>query len=566
MTAVMTIVRLRWALTNAAIRKSSGQLVGYLIGLLFAIGTVCGTAYIGWLLGQGPDLISQELLPMVESVGNGLPADDVIVLIFRVSVVLLGAFLTFAVVIMQVMYLGQSSTLSPNKFALYGIPDRQLSLGLLLAGLTGIPAITGVLSIALWSLAYRWMGVVPVLVGIISAPIAIAVIMSLSKLVIAASTSLVRSNRGKNVFYVVAVIGCVLIFQVPNLLANSGMGFDLAALNGAADVFGWTPFAAPFALPFDAAAGEWLAFVGHCAVCAATVVLCFMGTTWCLRHDRLTEGASYGSGRKLQGLGLFGWVPDSPSGAISARFASYLRRDPRQGMLFAMPIIFVALMMIQARGLAIMPWIGLVMGSWFMTMGEANGLSYDGRGYAMEAIAGVPGIADRMGRVRTLVLLVVVYIIVLAAVIAAVTAQWTPQMDDAPPMPMPLLAVGFTGGALGVGFAGIGLAEVLSVVLMYPVPAIDKPFSTPQGRAVAQGFFPLAQMFGAVALMLPTGVAAVLIGVFAPSPAWLWLLGPIALANGVAVLALGTWLGGKLLDVRSLNVLTTLDQFASLQQ
>lgn len=265
------------------------------------------------------------------------------------------------------------------------------------------------------------------------------------------------------------------------------------------------------------------------------------------------------------GLGLFGWVPDSPSGAVSARFASYLRRDPRQGMLFAMPIIFVALMMLQARGLAIMPWAGLTMGVWFMTMGEANGLAYDGRGYAMEVIAGVPGAADRLGRVRTLVVLIVGYVVALAVIIAAVTVRWTPQMDDAPLMPMPLLAAGFTGGALGLGFAGIGLAEVLSVLLMYPVPSIDRPFSTPQGRAVAQGFFPLVQAFGIVVLMLPTVVAGVLIGVLAPSPAWLWLLGPIALANGAAVLALGTWLGGKLLDARSLNVLATLDQFASLQ-
>ena len=284
------------------------------------------------------------------------------------------------------------------------------------------------------------------------------------------------------------------------------------------------------------------------------------------------------------GLGLFGWVPDSPSGAVSARFASYLRRDPRQGMLFAMPIIFVALMMLQARGLAIMPWAGLTMGVWFMTMGEANGLAYDGRGYAMEVIAGVPGAADRLGRVRTLVVLIVGYVVALAVIIAAVTVRWTPQiaagelaansvtganivglMDDAPLMPVPLLAAGFTGGALGLGFAGIGLAEVLSVLLMYPVPSIDRPFSTPQGRAVAQGFFPLVQAFGIVVLMLPTVVAGVLIGVLAPSPAWLWLLGPIALANGAAVLALGTWLGGKLLDARSLNVLATLDQFASLQ-
>ena len=564
MTAVMTIVRLRWALTLAAVRKSSGQLVGCLIGLISAVGAVCGVAYAGWLLGQGPDAVPQGLLALIGPEGAGLSAAVAYAEVFRVAVILSGAFLTLVVLIMQVVYLGQGSALSPHKFTLYGIPDRQLSLGLLIAGLTGVPSLTGVLCVALWALAYRWMGVVPVLVGVASSPLAIVVIMSLSKLAIAASTSLVCSNRGRNAFYAVAVIVCVVIFQVPNLLVNSGMGIDFGALGVAADVLGWTPLSAPFCLPFDAAAGEWLAFVGHCAVCAATVALCFMGTTWCLRHDRLTEGASRG-GRRTMGLGLFGWVPDSPSGAVSARFASYLRRDPRQGMLFAMPIIFVALMMLQARGLAIMPWAGLTMGVWFMTMGEANGLAYDGRGYAMEVIAGVPGAADRLGRVRTLVVLIVGYVVALAVIIAAVTVRWTPQMDDAPLMPMPLLAAGFTGGALGLGFAGIGLAEVLSVLLMYPVPSIDRPFSTPQGRAVAQVFFPLVQAFGIVVLMLPTVVAGVLIGVLAPSPAWLWLLGPIALANGAAVLALGTWLGGKLLDARSLNVLATLDQFASLQ-
>ena len=206
MTAVMTIVRLRWALTLAAVRKSSGQLVGCLIGLISAVGAVCGVAYAGWLLGQGPDAVPQGLLALIGPEVAGLSAAVAYAEVFRVAVILSGAFLTLVVLIMQVVYLGQGSALSPHKFTLYGIPDRQLSLGLLIAGLTGVPSLTGVLCVALWALAYRWMGVVPVLVGVASSPLAIVVIMSLSKLAIAASTSLVCSNRGRNAFYAVAVI------------------------------------------------------------------------------------------------------------------------------------------------------------------------------------------------------------------------------------------------------------------------------------------------------------------------------------------------------------------------
>ena len=41
---------------------------------------------------------------------------------------------------------------------------------------------------------------------------------------------------------------------------------------------------------------------------------------------------------------------------------------------------------------------------------------------------------------------------------------------------------------------------------------------------------------------------------------------PVALANGIGVLALGTWLGGKLLEARILSIVSTLDSFASLQK
>lgn len=41
---------------------------------------------------------------------------------------------------------------------------------------------------------------------------------------------------------------------------------------------------------------------------------------------------------------------------------------------------------------------------------------------------------------------------------------------------------------------------------------------------------------------------------------------PVSLANGLAVLLLGSWLGGKLMDARMPKILSTLEEFASLQQ
>ena len=47
---------------------------------------------------------------------------------------------------------------------------------------------------------------------------------------------------------------------------------------------------------------------------------------------------------------------------------------------------------------------------------------------------------------------------------------------------------------------------------------------------------------------------------------WLWVMAPIGLANGVAAMVIGSWLGGKLLDARAIRVVQTLDSFASLQR
>lgn len=198
-----------------------------------------------------------------------------------------------------------------------------------------------------------------------------------------------------------------------------------------------------------------------------------------------------------------------------------------------------------------------------MSIVESNGLAYDGRGFTMEVIAGVRGWADRLGRVRVYVGIMVVYMALLyvgCIVIVGVTAGRWAQPDDL------IIGLFFLAVGLGVGFSGLGVAEITSCVLMYPVASMDKPFSSPQGRAMAQGFFPFVYMLGSMLLMLPTGIAAiVLLVIHAGIAGWLVII-PAALANGIGVLALGTWLGGKLLEARILSIVSTLDSFASLQK
>lgn len=336
-----------------------------------------------------------------------------------------------------------------------------------------------------------------------------------------------------------------------NILGSGGIVNIVVVLVGAA-----------FQLPFDALTGAWAVLLARIAILAVTWIVCFAVCTWCLRHERLTIGANSPS-ETAKGIGAFAWMPDSASGAVSARLITYLKRDPRQAMTFAMPVLFLIIFAFQAHGISAVVWQSLIWCGWFMSVVESNGLAYDGRGFTMEVIAGVRGRTDRIGRVRVYVGIMVVYMVLLylagIVLVGALAGRWA-QPDD--------LATGliFLATGMGIALSGLGVAEVTSCVLMYPVASMDKPFSAPQGRAMAQGFFPFVYMLGSLLLMLPTGIVAlVMLLTGAEGVMWLAII-PVALANGIGILALGTWLGGKLMDARMLSIVATLDSFASLQK
>ncbi|NMN02576.1 ABC transporter permease [Bifidobacterium panos] len=543
MSCIATIVKLRWSLLLAVMRKSVGQTIGYVIALLAALGVISTAANVGNALGANPAFA-----------GPGAPLWDVL----NVAMVFGGSLLTVLVVVVQVMFLGEGTAVSPRMFALYGIKDGTLTFALFIAGLCGVPTLTGVLSLLLLARSYRGAGSAAVIMGVVAAPLAVITIMWISKVVIALLTTLANTRRGKSVMYIAVFLLFVLACQLPNILVGPQdfASFNVKPLLGSSSVLAFTPLGAAFQLPFDAAAGNWAAVGVHLAVLVATWALCYLCCLWCLKRERLS--AENHTVATTKGIGAFASAHDSVSGAISARLATYMRRDPRLIPLSVMPLLFVLLFAVQFHDSNTAVWQSLIWVCLFLFIAEGNGLAYDGNGFAMEVLSGVRGIDDRLGRVRAQIVLLVAYVALVTVVVFVITGDWRTSGG---------VMTGFTFAAagLGTGLCALGFAEVISPVLMYPVASMERPMSSPQGHGAAQFFLPLLQLLGGLVLMLPTGIVAVVLALGGDWASWYWVMLPVSLANGVIVLVAGVQLGGKLLESRMLKVLSTLELFASLQ-
>ncbi|MEE1297026.1 MAG: ABC transporter permease, partial [Bifidobacterium sp.] len=507
-----------------------------------AVGALAGTAVLAWLAGT-------PAARRLDGLADTLPA----VMVVGVSAAILMAML------LQAMVFGEGSTLSMRRFAPYGIPDRTLQLGLTIASLTGGCALTATVCLMLWAMAYRPLGAAAVAAQLIMAPCAVILAVCFCKAVLALLDLLIDSRGGKSAFYVVTMLLLVTVCQLPGLFADTGASLELPADGPLVATLSWLPLGCLFQVPFDVAAGQWWPAVARVAIAALAAALCCLVCAWCLGLQRRRAGASGATTRAVHGLGLFARLPASPTGAIAARVLTILRRDVRQGLFLLMPLLFVVLFLFQVRQMgAWFPFMGLVVAGWIMLMGEANGLSYDGMGYAMQAIAGVDGRTDRRGRALAYVPLLVVYFVALGAVTGLCSGAWRTPRDAA-------IAATLTALGLGWALASLGVAEVFNCTLMYPVPSMDKPFSNPPGRMVAQALVPCLFLLASLVAMAPTFAGAVAIALAAGARHFGWIA-PMALANGVGICALGVWWGAKLLDSRGTRVLDTLRSNASLQQ
>ena len=195
----LLLIRLRWTLTIAALRHSPQRIVAMIIAVIGALGLIAAAISGGIALGARPDMTV------------GASAWNT----FHTGVVLGGAGTILAVLLIQLMYVGQASAMDPRKFELFGIPDRELTRGLFAAGLCGIPAISGTLALLAFASAYRRAGGVVVVVALLAAPIAIVVMLALSKAMIALFSALADSRRARGRSYLISMPVVILACQRP---------------------------------------------------------------------------------------------------------------------------------------------------------------------------------------------------------------------------------------------------------------------------------------------------------------------------------------------------------------
>ena len=548
MSMIFTMVRLRWALTFSVMRKSSWQKIGFGIVIVFGLAIICALGFAGWQTGK--------------YINPGMLADAKNWQEFQLAPIMGMSIVSIFTLFINLFMLGSDTTLKSRSFALYGIPYVKQQAGMLLGSLFGALSVSCTIALALWSLAYRSFGIVPVLVSVIAAPLYVATIVSLSKMLIELLDTILINKRSRNIFYFVIFVAYMLFVASMNTHSPSQIVISLGTSFCAVSAF--TPLSAAMALPLDAINGNWLALVIRFFICVVTIAVCFAISVFCAKLEPKLLRGEQKTVVKTKGIGLFAAVPDNTVGAIIARIISVMRRDMRQLFLLLTPLFILIVAggtSFNAKGfgsiaqdIGVSSW--LMYAALLMGMVVGNNIAYDGTAFTMHAIIGVKGLYDRLAHAIVWSVICAVYFAILGIGVYAFlffVANVHQNMN----------AVMFqTLSPIGVAFATIGIGLISSCIAMYPVASIEKPFSRPQGSAGGRSFAAIGFSLLSVVCMIPS-IAAVIAFVVINTNL-LWIACILFVVNGLIVLAVGVIIGGKVMDKRMIRIVENLRRFTSI--
>lgn len=504
---VAHLVRLKLTLLAAALKRSVWQVVGTVLGLLGALGTLALVVVgLGALAFADPQVRTTVLV-----LGGGLAV--------------LGWWLV------PLVAFGTDETLEPRRFALFPVPPRTLATGLALASLVGIPGVATAVC-ALASAGVWWDRPVALLPGVLGAVLGLATCVVGSRFLTTALLPLVTARRFRELLAVVLIAPLVLLGPIVQGLGTS-IERSAEVLPRVADVVAWTPVGAPWSLGADAAAGRWGPFAGRLLVAVVTVALLGLGWQRALQRALVRPGGSR-SVTRASGLGLLGRMPGDPVGAVAARALVYWFRDPRYAAGAVVVPLLPVVMWFGSGGSDVMLVVG-PMTAFLVGWTISADVAYDHTAFWMHAASTIRGWQDRAGRVLAATVLGLPASLVLAVGSLWVTGRW-----DA--------TVVVLAGTVGVLAGSLGVASVASTMFIHPVPKPgESPFATPQGGS---GLMMLGQFGGSLvvlALLSPAlvlGVVAVVQGGAAVTTASV----ATSLLLGGALLVLGVRIGGSIYD------------------
>lgn len=517
------LVRLKLTLLRNGLRRSVWRLVGLLLGVAYALSLV-GAAVVGLVVLGAQD--DPELA--------------------RTVVVLGGVVLVAGWWLLPLVAFGVDSTLDPERFRVFALRRRHLLTGLTLAGLVGVPGVATVLVGGASALAW-WRDPAALAAGVLGGVLGVAVCVVGSRAVTTLLAPVVGGRRFREVAAVLAIVP--LMLAGPILLgATAGLAAVADALPEVARLLGWTPFGAPWALGPDVAEGAWGAAAGKVLVSLATLAVLVLVWDRALSAAMVRPEGGGGHVSRSAGLGFFGRLPATPTGAVAARALTYWLRDSRYAAAVAVVPVMVLLLWFLGRGGAVLLGAGVVV-AFVMGWSLSTDVAYDDTAFWTHLAAPVDGRVDRAGRAYAGLVVGGVVVAATDLLVLGVTQRWDAVLP----------VVGMSFGVLAVG---VGLSSVYSVRVVYPVPKPgENPFSTPQGSSFAVMLSQTAGLLVLLAVCLPTlglGVAALLTDVL--------LLDVLALVVGLGVgaatVVVGIRLGARTYDRRAPELLQTIRSFA----
>lgn len=516
---VAHLVRLKLTLLRNGLRRSAWQVVGVLAaavyGLSVLVGAVAGAVGLGFVDAQ-------------------LRGD---VLVVVGSLVVLGWW------VVPLVAFGVDATLDPRRFVTFGVPRRDLLVGLTIAGLIGIPGIVTAGSALATPLAW-WREPAAAVAALVGAVLAVLACTLGSRATTTVLAPVIGRRRVREVVAAVAVLPFIFLGPIMSTLVEGASG--LGGLAPVARALSWTPLGAPWALAPAVAAGDWAGAGLRLVVAIVTLVLAVVAWSWALDRT-LTEPVSAGRDSRAKGLGWFGRLPATPTGAVAARAATYWVRDPRYAMAVAIVPVLPVLLAISAPDGAVVliagPAAAFTVG-WSISADVA----YDGTAFWTHLASPLRGVADRWGRV--VVAGCLGFLLTLVVVVG--TVWFTGRWDALPAL---------VGASVGLLLTALGGASVVSAAVVYPVQLPgENPFGTKQGASAAAFTSQLVGFMAIGALGAPTAVLA-LLSVVQGSAALGWLALVVGVVLGVVVLVAGVRLGGSLLDRRGPDLLQRMRSF-----
>jgi len=548
---VATLLSLKLRLTVAELKRSTGRLVVWIIMAVYALFMVA-LALIG--LGAASLAIRGH-----EAVAGTLT-------------VIVGSVVVLGWILLPLLFFGSDQTLDPARFTPFPLTGRQLAPGLVLAGVLGLPGFfTAVLSLGS---ALPWLRTpVVLLVGLLGGALGWLMTQLGARTATTALASTLSSRKARDL---TGVIGLIAILA----LSMAGWGISVAssffstdsanlsrvlAVSGhIAEVLGWTPLGAPWALAGDAGQGKWGLLVCHLVATAVYLILGMWLYARVLTKALLTPVHTGSVSNVAKGDAIsraLGWPwargPMRSVAAIMARCLRYWRRDPRYLGSIPASLFIVIIFTVMGLTMNALPSSDGTQAPAFLTTGMvAFGLGFmalllgyvlsadvasDATAWWIHLASGVKGWQDRVGR-------------------AFGEATWAVPLIVVVGIVVPIIAHGpgriptALGAMLTLYLAGTGVSGVASALVIYPVALPgESPMRMKTGMMGSQMLSQFACMAASGLLALPVCVWAIF------ARGWQgWLVLVVGLVWGGAVAVAGVILGGRVMDSRGPAILASL--------